>query len=272
MNPEQLFVIVIDVGNSNTVVSPVDSTSLAIMQAWRIATQVHRTPDEWRLILAALSSEQGIGPASITGVVVTSVVPSVTHSLLAMFHQWVGTEPFVVSGLCDLGLTLQVDQPEEVGADRLVNAVATYQLTGGPAIVVDAGTATKIDAVSEDGAFLGGAIAPGLGMGRDALADRAARLYAVEIRAPDRVIGRNTSEAIQSGVVFGHVTMIEGMIARFRQEMGAETPVILTGGFAEVIAGLTSISMRHEPDLTLFGSALVWTRQIAQGRKVLRRQ
>jgi len=154
-----------------------------------------------------------------------------------------------------------VDQPMEVGADRLVNAVAARQLEGQPAIVIDAGTATKVDAISPDGTFLGGAIAPGIGIGLDALAARAARLYAVEVAPPPRTIGRNTIEAIQSGLINGHVAMVEGLVSRVRSELGEVAPVVVTGGYGPLIAEAIDMPVRREPNLTLIGAAIVWKRE-----------
>jgi type III pantothenate kinase len=258
-------VLAVDVGNSTTALAVVEPDSLTIRRSWRLASRSDRTADEWRSILSSLLRESDVQRESIVGYVIASVVPRITHSLMRMFQEWCQESPLIVSASSDLGIVVRVDRPEDVGADRLANAVAAAHVSSGPAVVVDAGTATKIDAISVAGDFLGGAIAPGIGIGLDILATRAARLYAVEIAAPAHVIGRNTTEAVQSGVVVGHIAMIEGLIARFQQVLGPNINVVATGGYGTILAASTSVIATVEPDLTLLGAVLIWRRQRIAG-------
>ncbi|MGH2533962.1 MAG: type III pantothenate kinase [Thermomicrobiales bacterium] len=255
-------ILAIDVGNSTTTVALVQLSGLSIDAAWRMSTQADRLQDEWRSILSPLIEGFVDQHGPIAGSVIASVVPRVTWALGSMVLDWFGVEPLIVDATHNLGIGVAVDYPLDVGADRLVNAVAAKHLVGAPAIIVDVGTATKIDVVSAQGDFLGGAIAPGIGIGLDALAARAAQLYAVEITLPRRAIGRGTVEAIQSGLVLGHVAMIEGIVARVRAELNHDPPVIVTGGFGELLSAAMSFRTRREPHLTLVGAALVWSREL----------
>lgn len=256
------MLLTIDVGNTNVVVGlwpgGEDPAREEICASWRFASVRERTPDEWHavfepLVLAALG-ETG----HISGVVMSSVVPAITRAI----HRWardrLGFEPLHVSPDLELGIQVRTDAPHETGADRIANCAAAYARFGGPTIVVDAGTATKIEAITADGVFVGGVIAPGPGVTLEALASRAARLYAVELRLPETAIGRNTVSAVQSGVVAGHLALIEGMVSRVRDELGGARHIVLTGGFADIFAPAKSCFTDYVPHLTLIGLRLIW--------------
>jgi type III pantothenate kinase len=253
-------ILVIDVGNSTTVLALMDLRSRRWQARVRLTSNRDRTVDEWRALVDTTFVEPRLPERSLAGVCISSVVPAVTRSLVRLCSDWLGETPLVVSHDLDLGFTVATDQPWEVGSDRIVNAAAAIEDSGCPVIIVDAGTATKIDAVSADNRYLGGVIAPGMGISLDALAGRAARLYAVELSVPPRVIGTNTIDAIRSGVVIGHLAMVEGLIAREREQLDVEAPVIVTGGFGGILAPHLSLKARFIPDLTLSGIALVWER------------
>jgi type III pantothenate kinase len=192
--------------------------------------------------------------------IISSVVPAIGSAVKDFGRRCFGIDPIFVGAHLDLGIRVDVDSPAEVGSDRLVNCAYAFDRFGGPLIVVDLGTATKIEAVTADGVFLGGVIAPGLGLSLDALATRAARLYAVELRLPERAIGRNTVAAVQSGVVAGHLSMIEGMVARVAKELGAPKHVVLTGGFSDALATTSETFTNYVPDLTLRGLQFLYRR------------
>jgi type III pantothenate kinase len=195
-----------------------------------------------------------------------SVVPSITRSLTEFLEDRFGRAPLIVSAQLDLGIEVATDQPLETGADRITNAVAVDALYGRPAIVVDFGTATKVDALDKNGRFLGGAIATGLALSMEALASRAARLYAVPIEIPDAAIGHNTTTAIQAGVVLGHLKMVEGLVEMARQEMGGCETVVLTGGNGRLFADRVPSLGPYEPNLTLDGLRVIASRQPASGK------
>jgi type III pantothenate kinase len=187
-----------------------------------------------------------------------SVVPSITNEFLTLFDNWLRIEPLVVSADLELGIEVAIERPREVGADRLCNAVAAFQCVLSDAIVVDLGTATKVEAITAKGVYLGGAIAPGISVSLDTLVARAAQLYSVPIEFPNSAIGTNTVEAMQSGLVIGHLAMIEGLVQRFRDQIGAPAPVLLTGGYAQIFWQRSDVFDRHEPELTLRGLLHIW--------------
>lgn len=253
------MLLAIDIGNTNTVVGLFGGDSL--VTSWRLTTERLRLPDEWWALLAPLLQTSGFRPDQIDRAIIDSSVPTVTANIHAMSERHLGLCPLVVSIDLDLGLRALVDNPRSVGPDRLANVVAAHALFPGTAIVVDFGTATTFDVVSAEGDFLGGAIAPGLGLAFEALTSRAAMLYAIELRAPDRAIATNTVTNMQSGAVLGYVSLVEGMIARMSAELGTHPIVIATGGLAGVIAAATSVIDHHEPHLTLHGLRLIDARQ-----------
>jgi type III pantothenate kinase len=234
------LLLVLDVGNTNTVVGLFQGSDL--ISRWRLSTHADRTADEVGMWLRQLLDLQGVDPAELVGIAVGSVVPPI--------------DPWLREGT---GMPLRVDAPQELGADRLCDAVAAHEFYGGPCVVVDFGTAVTWEVVSANGEYLGGAIAPGPGVTADALASRTAKLPRVAIAPPPRVIGKGTVDSIQSGLFYGYLGLVEGVTRRILDELG-DAVVIATGGFAEDIAQHTDIFRHVEPDLTLHGLRLLWGR------------
>jgi len=248
--------LAIDVGNTNVHIGVAPNLSDPWFRTFRFSSARDRTADEWHALL-----DVHVEPVDCKDCLVAmcSVVPSITRSLAEYVEQRFGVAPLLVSSRLPLGIEVATEQPYETGTDRLTNAVAVDALFGRPAIVVDFGTATKVDALDRDGRFLGGAIATGLGVSMDALASRAARLYAVPIDVPIRAIGRNTTTAIQAGVVLGHLKMVEGLVEMTRDELGGCDTVVLTGGNGELFSERSSLGP-YEPNLTLDGLRVVASR------------
>lgn len=271
------MLLAIDIGNTNTVfglyrvaeerasAAGAGGAGGGVLVSWRASTRRDRMPDEWFAFLAPLLAGAGYETGDVSDVIVSSVVPSVTTWMVEMSRQRLGIEPVVVGiGLGPaLGLRVRTDSPAEVGADRLANSVAAFARYGGPAIVVDFGTATTFDVVSAEGDYLGGAIAPGMTISLDALSARAARLFTVELALPAKVIGTSTAASMQSGVVLGYLAMLEGMVERIREELGAPATVIVTGGYAEVFAAASPLIAHHDRDLTIDGLRLIHRRVAA---------
>lgn len=253
------MLLVADVGNTNTVFGAGAAASSAFDHTWRVSSSRERMADEWLALLSALLRPGGRVLGDIDAMIVSSVVPVITNALAELGAR-LGIETIIVNADLDLGIQLAVDAPHEVGADRIVNAAYAYEQYGGPIIVVDMGTATKIEAIDAGGAFRGGVIAPGIGLTLDALANRAARLYAVELKLRDRAIGSNTVAAVQSGVVTGHLAMIEGMVARVAAELGTPREIVLTGGYSRILAGSSTLFTRHEPEMLLAGLRHLYNR------------
>lgn len=253
------MLLAVEVGNSNTLFGLYDGDRLAV--TWRSSTQRDRMGDEWFALLSSLFAADGRALAEVDGVVLSSVVPSVTAAIGGMARDRLRLEPVVVGVALDLGLRVLTDDPREVGADRLADSVAAFARYGGPAIVVDLGTATTFDVVSAEGDYLGGAIAAGLATSLDALAAGAAQLFSVGLSLPPRAIATNTVDHLRSGVVLGHLAMLEGMVTRIRRELGAPAPVVLTGGLAPIFAGASPLLDHHDPTLTLDGLRLIYERQ-----------
>jgi type III pantothenate kinase len=215
-------------------------------------------PDEYGLQLVGLLSHAGIEPAQIDGICIASVVPPLTGKFSEACQAYLGQTPLVVGAGVKTGVRIRVDDPRTVGSDRVVDAVAVINLYGGPACVVDFGTATTFDAITIDGDYIGGAIAPSLQVGAEGLFERAAQLPLVEIQAPPGVIGRNTIHAMQSGLVYGYIALIEGMVARFREQLGSQMKVIATGGLAGMMSEHTDVIDVMAPWLTLDGLRIIW--------------
>jgi type III pantothenate kinase len=253
------MLLAIDVGNTNAVFGLFEGEELRA--TWRVTTDRRRMADEWWALLWPLLHHHGLPASAIDGAIIDSTVPVVTVALREMIERYPRCPVLVVTIDLDLGITARVDHPREVGPDRLVNAVAAHARYPGPSIVIDFGTATNFDVIAADGAFIGGAIAPGLGVAFEALTSRAAMLYAVELRAPARAIGTNTVANMQSGVVLGYVGLVEGLITRISAELGTRPTVIATGGLSGIIAALTPAIDHHDPHLTLHGLRLVHARQ-----------
>lgn len=252
----------VDVGNTSTVfgASQINTDLSSISHQWRLSSSRDRMSDEWFSLVSPLFTASGLEHGAFSGMIISSVVPAVTRSLVEFGRNYLQLEPMVVSHSLDLGISILADVPSEVGTDRLVNAAFAYHRYGGPAIIVDLGTATKLEAVTDDGKYLGGVIAPGIGLTLDALASRAARLYSVELKMPASAIGSNTVAAVQSGVVSGHVAMIEGMVARIRGELGSADHVVLTGGYSSSVADALTCVTAYDPDLTLSGLRFIYLR------------
>jgi type III pantothenate kinase len=214
--------------------------------------------DEYGIIILELLRHEGLTFQQIHGVIIASVVPPLTQVFVQMIERFIKQSPLIVEAGVKTGVQIRYDSPRDVGADRIVDAVAVYRLYGGPACVVDFGTATTFDAVSAKGEYLGGAIAPGISIAAEALFSRTSKLPRVDLARPPRAIGSNTVHAIQSGLIFGYVGLVEGMVARFRAELGNDMRVIGTGGLAETIAKETEVIQIVNPWLTLEGLRLVW--------------
>jgi len=251
--------LTIDVGNTQTVLGLFDDQALT--HHWRISTNDERTSDELALLVADLLRLRGIEfhPEQL-GIAVSSVVPRITASLRQMADEWFGVKAVVLEPGTRMGMPILYDNPKEVGADLIANAVGAYDIYGGPAIVVDFGTATTLDAISAKGEYLGGAIIPGIEISLDALFARAAALRRIELVEPRNVIGKNTVESMQSGAIYGFTAQVDGLATRMKKELGGTPAVIATGGLAGLIAPLSSTIQYHEPWLTLVGLRIVWER------------
>jgi len=250
------MLLCIDIGNTNITLGLYDGETLG--PRWRLATNYERMPDEFVLQLLGLLELDGLARRDVKGAAIASVVPPLTGKWVEVCHKAVSCEPLVVDAGVKTGVRVLYDDPAAVGADRLVDAVAVCRLYGGPACIVDFGTATTFDAISAEGEYLGGAIAPGIGIAADALFARTAKLPRVELARPPAAIGRNTVHSMQSGLLFGYVSMVEGMVARFRQELGESMKVIATGGLAEILARETPVLEILAPWLTLDGLRMVY--------------
>ncbi len=252
-----------DVGNTEIVLGVFRGADLE--HTWRLSTQAERTPDELALTLSGFLAQRGMSfESQVTGLVVASVVPDVTATIREMASRYFPFPPVIVGPGVKTGVPILTDNPREVGADRVVNALAAFTLTGGPAIVVDFGTATNFDVVSGKGEFVGGVIAPGMQASAASLFSRTARLTRVELSAPPNVVGRSTVEAIQSGLIFGTAGEVDGIVTRIRAELPGAT-AIATGGLAPVVLPHTTSIDRHEPWLTLEGLRLVFEKNVAVG-------
>jgi len=253
--------LTVDVGNSTTVLGLFDGEELC--HRWTVTTVPHRTVDEHALLVEGLLGRVGLEVAGdVTGVAIGSVVPIVTETLRALFIRALPGrgEPVVVGPGVRTGVAIRHDHPQDLGADRIANAVAVAALYGGPAIVVDFGTAISFDAVDAEGVFVGGAIAPGVMTGADALVASAARLPTVEPIAPDSAIGRSTTTALQSGIIHGAAGLVDGLVSRISLELGQGVTTVATGGQAELVLRRCGTIDHHDPSLTLKGLRLVWER------------
>jgi type III pantothenate kinase len=250
------MLLAIDVGNTQTVIGAYEGEEL--VGHWRISTDANKTGDELALYYQGFLGLKGLSFASFDAVIISSVVPSATTALEHMTREYWEFEPFILGHNLDVGIEVLVENPREVGPDRLVNAVAAFRRYGGPSIVVDFGTATTFDAVSGRGQYLGGAIAPGIEISSKALFSAAARLTKVELQRPPSVIGKNTSWSIQSGIVFGFAGQVDRIVDMMKEELGGETAVIATGGLAEVVVSECRTVQHHDPLLTLYGLLLVY--------------
>src|SRR5512144_531015 len=247
------MLLAIDVGNTNIVLGVFDGARLAC--SWRLATQRERTADELGILVAELFAYASLPREVVDGIVVSSVVPQLTRPVTEMCNRYFHRDALVVDPATNAGMRVLYEPPTDVGADRVVNGVAAFELYGrerkGPTIVVDFGTATTFDAITAKGEYLGGVICPGIQISADALFQRAARLPRIDVRKPSAVIGRTTVASMQSGLFYGYVGMVEGLVQRMRHELGEGAACIATGGLAEVMAPETPLIEAVDPDLTL---------------------
>jgi type III pantothenate kinase len=227
---------------------------------WRAQTVSAKMPDEYAVLLRSYLRGKGLDYDAIDGVVISSVVPPLTSAFVELTRRYLGVEPLVISAHIKAGIKIDVDYPEQVGADRIVNAAAVHKLYGGPAIVIDFGTATTFDVISKEGYYTGGSIAPGIGIAMDALATRTAQLYKVALEPPPSPVGRNTTHAIQSGLFWGYVGLVEGLVARLREAMpgGAAAKIIATGGLAPLFRDHTHVIQEMAPFLRLDGMRIIY--------------
>lgn len=250
------MLLTIDLGNTNLTIGLYDGETLA--HHWRLATDQTRMPDEYGLQLLGLLQHAGKNIKDLIGVSLASVVPPVTGRVTQACREYLKQEALVVNTGVKTGVRIRYEDPKAVGADRVCDAVAVMHLYGGPACIIDFGTATTFNALTKEGDYLGGAITAGINLAAEALYTHAAKLPRIDLQRPPSVIGSNTTHAMQSGLLFGYVAMTEGMVARFRAELGPEMKVIATGGLAGLIAKETRVIQVHAPWLTLDGLRIIW--------------
>ncbi|MDO5717484.1 MAG: type III pantothenate kinase [Tissierellia bacterium] len=251
------MLLVIDIGNTNIVFGIYKGDEL--VHNWRISSNNQSSSDEYGLILRQLLNVNGINFEDINDIIMASVVPKLTHTIPTMCERYIGLKPLIVGAGIKTGINIKYDNPKEVGADRIVNSVAGFDLFGGPLIIADVGTAISFDVINEKGDYLGGAIAPGIGIASDALFMRTSKLPKVELMEPENAIGKTTIQSMQSGIVFGYIGLIDGIIERLKKEIpGGEAEVIGTGGFSRLISQKSKYISRTDPLLTLYGLKLIY--------------
>jgi type III pantothenate kinase len=252
--------LVVDVGNTNIVLGVYEGEKLIVN--WRVSTDRQRTADELGMMVKHFFDYHGLTMSMIKDIAISSVVPPLTPILEAAFRRYFRVDPLVIGPGVKTGMPIRFDNPKEVGADRIVNAVAAYEIYGGPVIAVDFGTATTFDAISGDGEYLGGAIAPGIGISMEALFQHAAKLPRVELARPKSVIAKNTVAAMQAGIVFGFVGQVDGIVSKMQVELGGKAFVVATGGLAKVIGPETATIDKIDPFLTLEGLKIIYRRNL----------
>ncbi|WP_199738149.1 type III pantothenate kinase [Falsibacillus albus] len=254
------MIFVLDVGNTNIVLGVYDQEDLKYH--WRIETNRHKTEDEYGMVIKTLLEHVGLSFQAFDGIIISSVVPPIMFSLERMCHKYFHIKPIVVGPGIKTGLNIKYENPREVGADRIVNAVAGIHEYGSPLIIVDFGTATTYCYINEEKQYMGGAIAPGISISTEALYSKAAKLPRIEIARPENVIGKNTVAAMQAGILFGYVGQVEGIVNRMKAQSKKEPTVIATGGLATLINKESSIIDVVDPFLTLKGLRLIYKRNM----------
>ena len=252
------MLLAVDVGNSNVTLGVFRGEELT--QHWRLKTDRAHTADDWGMRCRNIVALAGLKPEELTGVVVASVVPSIDDSLRRMFEQYFGRKPLFVSATTNNGLEIAIDRPDEAGADRIANAVAAYHRLGGPCVSVDFGTAINFDVVSAKGELLGALFYPGLSLSAEALFQHTARLPQIDVAAPEKLIGSNTVGALESGLYYGTLDLVDGILGRLIAELGPETKVVGTGGQAQLILPASKYVTEIVENLTLEGLRLIWER------------
>jgi type III pantothenate kinase len=250
------MLLAIDIGNTEITLGVFEGEELRA--TWRLATRLHRVADEYAALSMKLLEHRGLKLNDISEIALCCVVPPLLSTITDMCRRYFNVTPLVVGAGVKTGVRIRMDNPREVGADRIVNAAAAHHLYGGPVIITDFGTATTFDVVSKEGDYLGGVIAPGIGIAAEALFIRAAMLPRVELTRPAHVIGSNTNSAMQSGIIYGYIGLVEGIVSRIQQELGEKATVISTGGYADLIANETSVIKAVNHDITLIGLRLIY--------------
>ena len=254
------MIFVLDVGNTNIVLGVYDGEDLKYH--WRVGTDRQKTEDEYGMMVKQLFSYEGLCTSDINGIIISSVVPPIMYALEQMCKKYFSVTPMVIGPGIKTGLNIKYDNPKEVGADRIVNAVAAIELYGSPLIIVDFGTATTYCYINEDKQYMGGAIAPGIGISTEALYTRASKLPRIEIVKPKHIIGKNTVSAMQAGILFGYVGQVEGIVTRMKEQANGNPKVIATGGLAPLIANESTMVDIVDPFLTLKGLQMIYTKNI----------
>lgn len=252
------MLIAMDVGNTNIVIGVYHEQDLVAF--WRISTERNKTPDEYGMLMLNLLNHSKLEAYDIKGAIVSSVVPPLTPVITEMLDKFFNTQAIIIDHHIDSGIKIEYENPKEVGADRIVNAVAAFNKYGGPVIVVDFGTATTFDAISQHGEYLGGAISPGIAISTEALFQKAARLPRIEIIKPKTVIGKDTVHSMQAGIVYGFVGQVENLVKKMKKELGENTKAVATGGLSELIAQETASIDYVDPLLTLAGLRIIFDR------------
>ncbi len=250
------MLLAIDVGNTNVTLGVFEGEELRA--TWRLASDAQRTQDEYQVLLHGLMQHAGLGPADISAVALCSSVPPLVQTFRQLCKHYLDKDVLIVGTGIKTGVRVLYENPREVGADRITDAVAAFRRYGGPVIIVDCGTATVLDVVTESGEYLGGAIAPGIQVAVEALVARTSMLRRIELARPKQAIGRNTVQSMQSGILFGNVGLIEALVARFKTELNSEAKVVATGGLAGLIASETTVIDAVDPDLTLHGLRYIY--------------